>query len=131
MGKIIGRLDLVADYTTERYRRSVIGYAQGLLAGPFMQFCPFDRSSSGLTEHDGGNRGRVFHGTHGVGHIGWQMHELLGAQFMHGLADENFEPTFQALQTDAARHAMRRQRLAERSTTRMTSRSSALKSTLE
>lgn len=40
MGKIIGRLDLVADYTTERYRRSVIGYAQGLLAGPFMQFLP-------------------------------------------------------------------------------------------
>lgn len=40
MGKIIGRLDLVADYTTERYRRSVIGYAQGLFAGPFMQFLP-------------------------------------------------------------------------------------------
>lgn len=40
MGKIIGRLDLVADYTTERYRRSVIGYAQGLLAGPFIQFLP-------------------------------------------------------------------------------------------
>ncbi|MEG0045732.1 MAG: hypothetical protein RR729_07205 [Comamonas sp.] len=40
MGKIIGRLDLIADYTTERYRRSVIGYAQGLVAGPFMQFLP-------------------------------------------------------------------------------------------
>lgn len=40
MGKIIGRLDLVASFTTERYRRSVIGYGQGLLAGPFMQFLP-------------------------------------------------------------------------------------------
>ncbi len=40
MGKIIGRLDLVASYSTERYRRSVIGYGQGLLAGPFMQFLP-------------------------------------------------------------------------------------------
>lgn len=40
MGKIIGRLDLIAGYTTERYRRSVIGYAQGLVAGPFMQFLP-------------------------------------------------------------------------------------------
>lgn len=40
MGKIIGRLDLLASFTTERYRRSVIGYGQGLLAGPFMQFLP-------------------------------------------------------------------------------------------
>ncbi|MEG0147843.1 MAG: hypothetical protein RR701_00525 [Comamonas sp.] len=40
MGKIIGRLDLLASYTTERYRRSVIGYGQGLVAGPFLQFLP-------------------------------------------------------------------------------------------
>lgn len=40
IGKIIGRLDLIAAYTTERYRRSIIGYGQGLLAGPFMQFLP-------------------------------------------------------------------------------------------
>lgn len=40
MGKIIGRLDLLASYTTERYRRSVIGYGQGLIAGPFLQFLP-------------------------------------------------------------------------------------------
>ncbi|CAB5707086.1 Uncharacterised protein [Delftia tsuruhatensis] len=40
MGKIIGRLDLMANYTTERYRRSFIGYGQGLVAGPFMQFLP-------------------------------------------------------------------------------------------
>lgn len=40
MGKIIGRLDLIATYTTERYRRALIGYGQGLVAGPFMQFLP-------------------------------------------------------------------------------------------
>ena len=40
IGKVIGRLDLIADYTTERYRRSVIGYGQGLVAGPFLQFLP-------------------------------------------------------------------------------------------
>ena len=40
IGKIIGRLDLIANYTTERYRRAVIGYGQGLLAGPFLQFLP-------------------------------------------------------------------------------------------
>ena len=40
MGKIIGRLDLIASYTTERYRRAVIGYGQGLIAGPFLQFLP-------------------------------------------------------------------------------------------
>lgn len=40
MGKIIGRLDLLAAYGTERYRRSIIGYGQGLVAGPFLQFLP-------------------------------------------------------------------------------------------
>jgi hypothetical protein len=40
MGKIIGRLDLLAAYGMERYRRSVIGYGQGLVAGPFLQFLP-------------------------------------------------------------------------------------------
>ena len=40
MGKIIGRLDLLAGYATERYRRSVIGYGQSLVAGPFLQFLP-------------------------------------------------------------------------------------------
>ena len=40
MGKIIGRLDLLASFSTERYRRSVIGYGQGLVAGPFLQFLP-------------------------------------------------------------------------------------------
>ncbi|WP_370682577.1 hypothetical protein [Comamonas sp. GB3 AK4-5] len=40
MGKIIGRLDLLASYATERYRRSAIGYGQSLIAGPFLQFLP-------------------------------------------------------------------------------------------
>lgn len=40
MGKIIGRLDLLASYGTERYRRSIIGYGQGMIAGPFLQFLP-------------------------------------------------------------------------------------------
>lgn len=40
MGKIIGRLDLLASFGTERVRRSVIGYGQGLVAGPFLQFLP-------------------------------------------------------------------------------------------
>ena len=37
-GKIIGRLDLLATYTTERYRRAVIGYVQGLVAAPLLAF---------------------------------------------------------------------------------------------
>ena len=39
-GKVIGRLDLLATYTTERYRRAVIGYVQGLVAAPLLAFLP-------------------------------------------------------------------------------------------
>ncbi|KQP18813.1 hypothetical protein ASF43_29140 [Pseudorhodoferax sp. Leaf267] len=39
-GKIVGRLDLVAVYLTEKYRRAAIGYVQGLLGGQFFQFLP-------------------------------------------------------------------------------------------
>ncbi len=39
-GKIIGRLDLLASYMTERYRRAVIGYVQGLVAAPLLVFLP-------------------------------------------------------------------------------------------
>lgn len=42
MSKIIARLDLMAIYGTEKYRRAVIGYGQGLIAGPFIQFLPVD-----------------------------------------------------------------------------------------
>lgn len=39
-GKIIGRLDLLASYMTERYRRAVIGYVQGLAMAPLLAFLP-------------------------------------------------------------------------------------------
>ena len=39
-GKIIGRLDLLANYMTERYRRAVIGYVQGVVAAPILAFLP-------------------------------------------------------------------------------------------
>lgn len=39
-GKIIGRLDLLAAYLTEKLRRAAIGYVQSLLGGQFFQFLP-------------------------------------------------------------------------------------------
>ena len=39
-GKIIGRLDLLASYMTERYRRAAIGYVQGLVMAPVLAFLP-------------------------------------------------------------------------------------------
>ncbi|TXK28581.1 hypothetical protein FVQ98_09065 [Ottowia sp. GY511] len=39
-GKIIGRLDLLASYMTERYRRAAISYAQGVIAAPILAFLP-------------------------------------------------------------------------------------------
>ncbi|QNN57332.1 hypothetical protein H9K76_23290 [Diaphorobacter ruginosibacter] len=39
-GKIIARLDMLAEVTTEKYRRAVIGYAQGIVGGTFLQFLP-------------------------------------------------------------------------------------------
>ena len=39
-GKIIGRLDLLASYMTERYRRAVIGFMQGLAMAPVLAFLP-------------------------------------------------------------------------------------------
>ncbi|MDR0479745.1 MAG: hypothetical protein LBH31_08125 [Burkholderiaceae bacterium] len=39
-GKIIGRLDLLAVYMTERYRRAGINYVQGLLMAPVLAFAP-------------------------------------------------------------------------------------------
>lgn len=40
MGKIIGRLDLLATFTTEKYRRAIISWGQGAVAGPLLQFLP-------------------------------------------------------------------------------------------
>lgn len=39
-GKVIGRLDLLAEVLTEKYRRAVITYVQNLLGGTFLQFLP-------------------------------------------------------------------------------------------
>lgn len=39
-GKIIGRLDLLSQVLTEKYRRAVITYVQNLLGGAFLQFLP-------------------------------------------------------------------------------------------
>lgn len=39
-GKVIARLDLLALVTTEKYRRAVIGYVQGLAGSTFLQFLP-------------------------------------------------------------------------------------------
>ncbi|WP_431777739.1 hypothetical protein [Ottowia caeni] len=39
-GKIIGRLDMLATYMTERYRRAAISYVQGVVAAPLLVFLP-------------------------------------------------------------------------------------------
>ena len=39
-GKIIARLDLLATFTTEKYRRAAISYVQGIAGGVFLQFLP-------------------------------------------------------------------------------------------
>ena len=39
-GKIIARLDLLAAFTTEKYRRAAISYVQGIVGGTFLQFLP-------------------------------------------------------------------------------------------
>ncbi|NUU01843.1 hypothetical protein [Herbaspirillum robiniae] len=39
-GKIVGRLDLMAEFLTEKYRRAGISYVQNLLGGSFLQFLP-------------------------------------------------------------------------------------------
>ena len=39
-GKMIGRLDLLAEVVTEKYRRAVISYVQNLVGGTFLQFLP-------------------------------------------------------------------------------------------
>ena len=39
-GKLVGRLDLLSEVVTEKYRRAVITYAQNLVGGAFFQFLP-------------------------------------------------------------------------------------------
>lgn len=39
-GKVIGRLDLLSEVLTEKYRRAVISYVQNLAGASFLQFLP-------------------------------------------------------------------------------------------
>jgi hypothetical protein len=39
-GKMIGRLDLLAEVTAEKYRRAVVSYVQGFVGGTLLQFLP-------------------------------------------------------------------------------------------
>ena len=39
-GKMIARNDLMSDVVSEKYRRAIIGYAQGLAGGSLLQFLP-------------------------------------------------------------------------------------------
>ncbi|WP_446719556.1 hypothetical protein [Hydrogenophaga sp. OTU3427] len=39
-GKVVGRLDLLAVVTAEKYRRAVVSYVQNLLGGSLLQFLP-------------------------------------------------------------------------------------------
>lgn len=39
-GKVVGRLDLLATFVTEKYRRVGISYVQNLLGASFLQFLP-------------------------------------------------------------------------------------------
>lgn len=39
-GKIVGRLDLLAEFITEKYRRAGINYVQNILGASFLQFLP-------------------------------------------------------------------------------------------
>ena len=39
-GKVIGRLDMLSSVLTEKYRRAVISYVQGLAGASFLQFLP-------------------------------------------------------------------------------------------
>ncbi|UGA37043.1 hypothetical protein JOS77_23200 [Chromobacterium haemolyticum] len=39
-GKMMARLDLLAELSDEKLRRSAIDFGQSLIAGPFLQFLP-------------------------------------------------------------------------------------------
>jgi hypothetical protein len=47
-GGMIGRTDLVAEFTAEKYRRSVIDYAQSFFGGQFLQFLPVSAVTGAL-----------------------------------------------------------------------------------
>lgn len=45
-GKIVGRLDLLAAFSDEKYRRAAINYSQTLLGAPLLQFLPLDAAAA-------------------------------------------------------------------------------------
>lgn len=47
-GRILGRLELLAELNDEKYRRAGINYLQGIVAGPFLQFLPVDAVSAAV-----------------------------------------------------------------------------------
>ncbi|WP_024302835.1 hypothetical protein [Pseudogulbenkiania sp. MAI-1] len=48
-GKIVGRLDLLAAFSDEKYRRAAINYGQVLVGAPLLQFLPLDAASAAVT----------------------------------------------------------------------------------
>jgi hypothetical protein len=46
MSKIIARLELLAELSDEKLRRSAIDFGQSLLAAPFLQFIPVQAATS-------------------------------------------------------------------------------------
>lgn len=41
-GRMLGRLELLAEMNDEKYRRAAINYLQGMVAGPLLQFLPVE-----------------------------------------------------------------------------------------
>ena len=50
-GRIIGRLELLAALSDEKYRRGTIGYIQGFLGATFIQFLPLNASTTAGAAH--------------------------------------------------------------------------------
>lgn len=48
--RILGRLELLAQITDEKYRRSAINYVQGILGAPLLQFLPLETASTLLQQ---------------------------------------------------------------------------------
>ncbi len=48
-GKIIARLDLLAEVTSEKYRRAVVSYVQSFVGGTLLQFLPVGTLAASVT----------------------------------------------------------------------------------
>lgn len=46
MGRMMARLELLAEMNDEKVRRSAIDFGQSLVAGPFLQFLPVSAAAS-------------------------------------------------------------------------------------